>query len=150
MVSSNSLERMFESNAYRPVFGDAKSLASIQKQKELLKMSDDTSLLLDTFGKDNWLNIIESPKLLTTPAASLKQCFWQLREPVTFNVFCRHFRMSSSNAIDHPVINVVLENESSLQLVKYIGDILAWHNFLFSHVPSDTTREQVLLFCYVL
>lgn len=107
-------------------------------------MSDDTLLLLDTFGEANWLGILESSRLLSTPEASLQQCLWQMREPVSFEVFTRFFRLNSSLAKKFPVLNVVLENEASLELVKYIGDILAWHNFLFANVSSDTTREQVM------
>lgn len=136
-------EMWFESVAIRPVFGHARSLGYIQKVKESYNMSDDTLLLLDIFGENNWLGILESSRLLATPLSYLKQCLWQMREPVSFDTFTRFFRLNSSLAKKHPVLHVVLENESALKLVKYIGDILAWHNFLFAHVPSDTTREQV-------
>jgi hypothetical protein len=142
-VSRSEFERWFENAAIRPVFGHASSLSFIQNEKESYNMSDDTLLLLDTFGEANWLGILESPRLLDSPLASLQQGLWQIREPVSFETFTRFFRLNSSLAKRHPVLNVVLENETSLGLVKYIGDILAWHNFLFAHVSSDTTREQV-------
>ena len=144
-------EIWFEYAAIRPVFGHGKRLSSIQKEKESYNMSDDTLLLLDTFGEANWLGVLESPRLLSSPLAMLQQHLWQMREPVTFDVFTRFFRMNSSLAKQHPVLDVVLENESSLELVKYIGDILAWHNFLFANVSSHTTREQVstILECHL-
>lgn len=142
-------ERCFEREACSLVFGKSNSLAYIQKQKEAFDMTDDTLLLVDAFGEANWLQILESPRVLNSELAWLRQSLWQIREPVSFDMFTRFFRMNSSLALQYPVLDVVLQNEASLELVKHIGDILAWHNFLFANVPSETTREQVHLFEHI-
>jgi hypothetical protein len=139
----SDFERSFERVACSPVFGQSNSLSYIQEEKGNFNMSDDTLLLIDTFGELNWLSILESPRILNSNLSSLRQTLWQMREPVSFDIFCRHFQINSSLASQYPVLDVVLQNEASLELVKYIGDILAWHKFLFTNLSSKTTREQV-------
>lgn len=136
-------ESWFERFTVEPIFGHASSLTRIQEEKESYNMSDDTLLLLDTFGEDTWVGILESPRALDSEAGSLTQVLWQMREAVSFEVFERFFHLNSMLAKRCPVLQAVLDNERTLELVKCIGDILAWHKFLFAHVSSDTTREQV-------
>ena len=136
-------EQVFSRRAVHPVFGNAQSLSFIQKEKESYNTNDETLLLIDALGERNWQMLLESSSLLVSDSSSIHHCLWQLRQPVTFDSFNRFFRMDKSLSHQFPVLNVVLENEDSLELVKYISDILAWHKFLFDNVSTNTTREQV-------
>lgn len=69
---------------------------------------------------------------------------WRIREPLSFDTFHRKFSLNSAHHKRYRVLSSVLENETTLPCVKFIADILAWHSFLFSVLPSTTTREQVL------
>lgn len=112
--------------------------------KELSSGTSITLLLGQCFGK-HWGRVLEREDKGTDDGHSTACMIglWAIREPVTFDTFSRWFHLQSSNARNFPVISAVLQHEKTLPCIKYIADILAWQSFLFSVLPSTTTREQV-------
>ncbi|CAE7238243.1 RNF213 [Symbiodinium microadriaticum] len=132
----------FESQGVNPVFHDRLWRENIQRAKEACVGTSTTLLLSQSFGQ-NWATILERPERNgSSPLDRVMTGLWKIREPVTFDAFCRWFSLQPSNALKYPVLSAILQHEKTLPCIKYIGDILAWHSFLFSVLPSTTTREQ--------
>jgi hypothetical protein len=125
----------------------SRSLELIQAAREENSGATTTLILKDCF-QSNWPRVTESfpekdyESELTTEEISTY--LWRLREPLSFEIFQRKFSLNSTLGRKYPVLNSVLEYEQVLPYVKYIADILAWHSFLFSVLPTTTTREQVM------
>mmetsp|Transcript_5312 Transcript_5312/g.5426 ORF Transcript_5312/g.5426 Transcript_5312/m.5426 type:complete len:591 (-) Transcript_5312:37-1809(-) len=100
---------------------------------------------MDCF-KDQWNRLTETystkKKEVELNCQDIRNLLWRLREPLSFECFTRKFSLNSTNHWRYPVINAILENEEVLPYVKYIADILAWHSYLFSILPSTTSRDQ--------
>lgn len=101
-------------------------------------------LLLGQCYGEHWNRIVERVEDDEVTLHSLLMTgLWATREPVTFDAFHRWFNLKTSNTKEFRVIAAVMEHESTLPCIKFIADILAWQSFLFSVLPSTTTREQV-------
>lgn len=127
-------------------FDRYRSLELIQAAREE-NSGATTSLILQDCFHSSWRRVTEERllnRIEQDPSVEdIKDVIWRLREPLSFDNFHRKFSLNSSHSKRYPVLNAVLENENVLPYVKYIADILAWHSFLFSILPSTTTREQV-------
>jgi hypothetical protein len=112
--------------------------------KEMSSGTSVTLLLGQCFG-EHWGRILEREDKGRNegPGSARMTGLWAIREPVTIEAFSRWFNLQSSNTRKFPVIAAVLQHEKTLPCIKYIGDILAWQSFLFTVLPSTTTREQV-------
>ena len=144
------------------MFASKKSLELIQAAREENCGTTSSLLLMDCF-QGQWARFTETfpsyKKETELSCEEIRNTLWKLREPLSFESFTRKFTLNSTNHRRYPVINALLENEAILPFVKYIADILAWHSYLFSVLPSTTSRDQVsfilalfyfILICFVV
>ena len=131
------------------IFRINRSLELIQAAREENSGTTSSLLLMDCF-QHHWPRLNETFPLKKASdeltCEDIRNSLWRLREPLSFQSFTRKFSLNSTNHWRYPVINAILENERILPYVKYIADILAWHAYLFSILPSTTSRDQVCFF----
>jgi hypothetical protein len=79
----------------------------------------------------------------TNSDPSIEQLLWRIRLPVSYEYFTENFNSSVNNLTLYPTLGDFLKEESKLPYIKYIADILLWHNILFEVIANNSiTREE--------
>jgi len=74
----------------------------------------------------------------------LRACIWRTQEIISYSSFLRYFSLVQSNVVNFPLLAAVIKHEENLPVIKYIGDILAWHALLFRVLQAGTiSRDEV-------
>eukprot|EP00339_Tiarina_fusa_P025284 CAMPEP_0117064642 /NCGR_PEP_ID=MMETSP0472-20121206/45158_1 /TAXON_ID=693140 ORGANISM="Tiarina fusus, Strain LIS" /NCGR_SAMPLE_ID=MMETSP0472 /ASSEMBLY_ACC=CAM_ASM_000603 /LENGTH=1533 /DNA_ID=CAMNT_0004784887 /DNA_START=231 /DNA_END=4830 /DNA_ORIENTATION=+ len=138
-VSLNIIVRSFFNNAPK---GGTASLtceeADLRKQiaearSELEDANATTSIRLAT-GEIMWDDIHQN--IPEGGQISLPKLMWRFREPVSYQHFLKCWtRQSQAQMSKFPVLGALVKEESRLETIRGIANVLAWHNILFSVIP---------------
>lgn len=134
-------EQKLEIDIVNKIFASPTSKRQIRDEKARFQ-SDNVDVQL-TRNLNEWsVQVLESD-IPEDPLQYTTASLWRVRQVVTFNEFCRCFRLVSANEKSFPVLAAILQYEKSLSLVKLATHILAWHALLFKvFQPGSLTRSD--------
>eukprot|EP00755_Sulcionema_specki_P009898 Sspe_Gene.44944::Locus_22125_Transcript_2_2_Confidence_0.500_Length_15952::g.44944::m.44944 len=126
-----------ENAMYRVMGNRGAALATLSQAVPLLSSSQDLIKLENAVGEQGLKLLLERP----VPKEKRISPIWRMRTQVSFGHFVDFFKSHSSHLSAHPLLAALVEHEGRISLIKYLADILEWHQILGS-VYADGTLSR--------
>eukprot|EP00004_Rigifila_ramosa_P001109 TRINITY_DN1107_c0_g1_i3.p1 TRINITY_DN1107_c0_g1~~TRINITY_DN1107_c0_g1_i3.p1 ORF type:complete len:6204 (+),score=1430.96 TRINITY_DN1107_c0_g1_i3:1580-18613(+) len=143
-VISNGITRMqiegaFQTHCVTPVLSSGLR-ASIETARSQMADTQRAAEIRLILGDGAWQRLLESENFATAPSDRI---LWRKREAVSYAHFQRMYSVLSDAKNEYPLLHAFLAVETTLPIVQYAADILAWHAILFEIFPNNVlTREE--------